>query len=342
MTTKGTGVSIRRFFSAIFLAVAIGCVCSVAASAAATPGWECIPKTAGKAVISGNGGHAQVWVDLHRGARADVPVNRCRRKPHGRVLDRQRADHQRDGGDREHQRDGNLVLGYDESPGSQTGSHDLDPGAQQTYTGFADLVGGEFQHGQLDNSNDAFWSGTVNGTRSRSAAIRTRPRASTPRLPAAEISPAPARSRYRARAATTPTTPTTSLRSPADGQHRLRDRGRSLGRERQHRVGHVRVVVRRRLQQHLKRQLDRGHRRLVELGDWPQRIGLRRFPEHRQRHQRYGRRRPGERCERTQRLDRGRRGQRCYCLCVSSQRWRGQLRHRFVGLDPRWMREHHG
>ena len=37
---------------------------------------------------------------------------------------------------------GNLVLGYDESPGSQTGSHDLVLGEKQTYKGYSELVGG--------------------------------------------------------------------------------------------------------------------------------------------------------------------------------------------------------
>jgi hypothetical protein len=38
--------------------------------------------------------------------------------------------------------EGNLVLGHDESPGTQSGSHDLVLGEDQTYTGFGELVGG--------------------------------------------------------------------------------------------------------------------------------------------------------------------------------------------------------
>ena len=37
---------------------------------------------------------------------------------------------------------GNLVLGYDESPGTQTGSHDLILGEKQSYTGYGELLGG--------------------------------------------------------------------------------------------------------------------------------------------------------------------------------------------------------
>ena len=37
---------------------------------------------------------------------------------------------------------GNLVLGYDEAPGSQTGSHDLILGEKQTHTSYGDIVGG--------------------------------------------------------------------------------------------------------------------------------------------------------------------------------------------------------
>ncbi|HST33709.1 MAG TPA: hypothetical protein VLJ80_09360 [Solirubrobacteraceae bacterium] len=38
---------------------------------------------------------------------------------------------------------GNLVVGYDESPGSQTGSHNIVLGSQQTYEGIGGLIGGE-------------------------------------------------------------------------------------------------------------------------------------------------------------------------------------------------------
>ncbi|MEA2314321.1 MAG: hypothetical protein QOI03_1013, partial [Solirubrobacteraceae bacterium] len=37
---------------------------------------------------------------------------------------------------------GNLVLGYDESPGTQSGSHDLVLGRNQSFTGYSELVGG--------------------------------------------------------------------------------------------------------------------------------------------------------------------------------------------------------
>jgi hypothetical protein len=37
---------------------------------------------------------------------------------------------------------GNLVLGYDESPGAQSGSHDLILGRNQTYRSYGDILGG--------------------------------------------------------------------------------------------------------------------------------------------------------------------------------------------------------
>ena len=37
---------------------------------------------------------------------------------------------------------GNLVLGYDESPGTQSGSHDLILGEKQTYSSYGDILGG--------------------------------------------------------------------------------------------------------------------------------------------------------------------------------------------------------
>ncbi len=41
---------------------------------------------------------------------------------------------------------GNLVLGYDESPGTQTGSHDLILGEDLSYTGYGDVVAGYNSH----------------------------------------------------------------------------------------------------------------------------------------------------------------------------------------------------
>ena len=45
---------------------------------------------------------------------------------------------------------GNLVLGYDASPGTQSGSHNLVLGTKQSYTGYADIVGG---YNNSDTSN---------------------------------------------------------------------------------------------------------------------------------------------------------------------------------------------
>jgi hypothetical protein len=48
---------------------------------------------------------------------------------------------------------GNLIIGYDEEPGSQTGSHDLMLGTKQAYTSYGSILGG------LENS--AFGANTV-------------------------------------------------------------------------------------------------------------------------------------------------------------------------------------
>jgi hypothetical protein len=132
----------RRFCS---LAVVVVWCCGGAAPAAwaVTPGWECIPTTAGQPVMSGGTGSAPscsagstavlaptyvssgvgsnptvqfaaVNVQITNGAGATASVNGT----------------------------GNLVLGYDESPGSQIGSHDLVLGRNQTFTGYGELVGG--------------------------------------------------------------------------------------------------------------------------------------------------------------------------------------------------------
>ena len=41
---------------------------------------------------------------------------------------------------------GNLFIGYDEFPGTQTGSHNLILGTGQTFTSYSGVIGGEFNH----------------------------------------------------------------------------------------------------------------------------------------------------------------------------------------------------
>jgi hypothetical protein len=59
---------------------------------------------------------------------------------------------------------GNLVLGYNDSPGTQTGSHNLILGHAQSYTGSANIIGG---FGDKDTSS---YGGVFGENNSASAA----------------------------------------------------------------------------------------------------------------------------------------------------------------------------
>ncbi|HTY95934.1 MAG TPA: hypothetical protein VMB91_02755 [Solirubrobacteraceae bacterium] len=53
--------------------------------------------------------------------------------------------------------EGNLVLGYDEDPGAQTGSHDLILGEEQTYTSYAGILAGQ------ENTNSGPFDSVLGG-----------------------------------------------------------------------------------------------------------------------------------------------------------------------------------
>jgi hypothetical protein len=110
-----------------------------------TPGWECVPTTAGQAVVSGGTGAlpscagattpvlAPTFVSSGVGGKPTVQFSNV----NVQIINGTGSTNSANG-------EGNLVLGYDESGGgAQTGSHDLILGQQQTYTGAGDIVGGD-------------------------------------------------------------------------------------------------------------------------------------------------------------------------------------------------------
>lgn len=127
------------------VATAVVVLAGVASAASAvTPGWECVPTTAGQAVVSGGTGAspscgdettpvlAPTYVSSGVGGKPTVQFSGI----NVQIVSGAGATNAAVNGK------GNLVLGYDESPGAQTGSHDLVLGMHQTYTSFADVVGG--------------------------------------------------------------------------------------------------------------------------------------------------------------------------------------------------------
>ena len=130
---------------------ALGAVCAgwlagvSPASAAVMPGWECIPITAGQAVVSGGTGSAPAcgagttpvlaptYVASGVGGKPTVQFSGV----NFQLLNGAGKTNSTNGA-------GNLVLGYDENPlgVAQTGSHDLVLGTGQTFTSYSDLLGG--------------------------------------------------------------------------------------------------------------------------------------------------------------------------------------------------------
>jgi hypothetical protein len=122
--------------------VLCGLVCAPAWGT--TPGWECVPTTAGQAVTSGGTGAgpscasgttpvlAPTFVSSGVGGKPTAVFTSV----NVQIVDGEGQTMSTNG-------EGNVVLGYAENPGEQTGSHDLILGEGQAYSGAGDIVGGE-------------------------------------------------------------------------------------------------------------------------------------------------------------------------------------------------------
>jgi trimeric autotransporter adhesin len=126
------------------VAAAFGCVCS-AALGAVTPGWECMPTTAGQAVVSGGTGAtpscstgtavlAPTYVSSGVGGKPTVEFSTV----NVQVVSGSGSTNGAVNGE------GNLIIGYAENVNSrkQTGSNDLIMGTNNGWTGYGELVVG--------------------------------------------------------------------------------------------------------------------------------------------------------------------------------------------------------
>ena len=122
----------------------IGLLLSITGAAlAATPGWECVPITAGQAVLSGGTGAAPscsggttavlapTYVASGVGGKPTVQLSGVNLQ----IINGSGVETTING-------EGNLVLGYDEKPGTQTGSHNLLLGGSNSYSSYGGIVGG--------------------------------------------------------------------------------------------------------------------------------------------------------------------------------------------------------
>jgi hypothetical protein len=138
----------RHHRAALVLAVCMGAsgVFTAGAVASTKPGWECIPATAGKGVVSGGTGStpscatgttavlAPTYVSSGVGGKPTVEFAAV----NVQVVSGSGATSGAVNGE------GNLVLGYAENPSNQsrTGSNDLVVGANDGWTGYGEIVGG--------------------------------------------------------------------------------------------------------------------------------------------------------------------------------------------------------
>jgi len=130
------------------LAVAAGCCWLLATAASAfgtvTPGWECVPTKAGKSVTSGGTGAAPVCKKNNTAVLAPTYVQAgVDGKPtvqfaavNVQILNGNGSTASTNG-------EGNLVIGYDETPGTQSGSHNLVLGTTQTFSSYGGVIGGD-------------------------------------------------------------------------------------------------------------------------------------------------------------------------------------------------------
>jgi hypothetical protein len=136
---------VLRVFTVPF-AVGLAALAAHGASAAVTPGWECIPTAAGQAVVSGGTGAtpscgpsttavlAPTYVSSGVGGKPTVEFS---------ALNVQIVSGSGSTGASPNGL-GNLVIGYAENPAGrkQSGSNDLIVGSQNGWSGYGEIVGG--------------------------------------------------------------------------------------------------------------------------------------------------------------------------------------------------------
>lgn len=133
------GPSKETYRARVLVAGLVTCVFVLAIGAApaqaVTPGWECIPTTAGQAVVSGGTGGAPscgagttavlapTFISSGVGGKPTVQFSAV----NVQIVNGMASEATTNG-------EGNLVVGYNEKGGAQTGSHNLVLGGSNSYT----------------------------------------------------------------------------------------------------------------------------------------------------------------------------------------------------------------
>jgi hypothetical protein len=136
----------NRLTKVALAAMTVFGVMASAAWGAVTPGWECIPATAGQAVVSGGTGASPACAGGSTAVLAPTYVSSgVGGKPTAefssvnvQIVSGSGATSGATNGE------GNLVVGYAENPGgyAQSGSNDLVVGPNNGWSGYGDIVGG--------------------------------------------------------------------------------------------------------------------------------------------------------------------------------------------------------
>jgi len=134
-----------QFRTGMVAAVAAAAFVSLSSSAlAVTPGWECVPTTAGQAVTSGGTGTSPSCGSSSTPVLAPTYVSSgIGGKPTAEFSGANVQIVNGTGSETTTNSEGNLVIGYDPLPGTQTGSHNLVLGtSSQGYTSYGGIDAG--------------------------------------------------------------------------------------------------------------------------------------------------------------------------------------------------------
>jgi hypothetical protein len=128
--------------------LALACSGAIASGAmAVTPGWECVPTTAGQPVVSGGAGAAP---SCGAGTTAVLAPTYVSSGVGGKPTAEFSAINVQivsgTGSTSTINGEGNLMIGYDEAPGGQTGSNNLVVGYGQAYSSFGSILGGKYNN----------------------------------------------------------------------------------------------------------------------------------------------------------------------------------------------------
>ena len=144
-----------RLVGAAVTAVLSSSMIAVSPVSAATPGWECVPATAGRPVVSGGTGATPV-VTSGRGTAYSPPptsaTDPAASPPCSSPPSTSRSSAASGPPTPPPTATGNLIIGYDEGTGAKTGSHNLILGRNQAYASYASIIAGS---NNTDNAAEA-------------------------------------------------------------------------------------------------------------------------------------------------------------------------------------------